>query len=156
MALKGAKQTFKVRHTQTVADKVQAAKEALGLANKFIDKFEVESKTLFETKVNAKVFNDIITTLYPKPEGNAKGAMTKWENKVDAINTIYTGDTNGMIAGTAWGALNALTERLDWYRNGRGENADVNAAAAASGFDVATNAQKATILSTVKTLAGVK
>lgn len=156
MALRGTKQTFKVRHTQNVDDKVQIARETLGLANKHIDTFEKEAKSLIETKVNAKVFNDIILSLYPKPDKDTKGAMTKWENKVDAINTIYTGETNGMIAGTAWGALNALTERLDWYRNGRGANADVNAAAAASGFDVATNAHKALILKTVKDLAGVK
>ena len=34
------------------------------------------------------------------------------------INDIYTGEFNGMIAGTGWGAFNALTERLDWYRSG--------------------------------------
>lgn len=156
MALRGAKQTFKVRHTQKVDEKVQVARETLGLAAKHIDVFEKEAKALIETPVDAKMFHKIITTLYPAPEKDTKGAMTKWTNKVDAINTIYTGETNGMIAGSAWGALNALTERLDWYRNGRGENADANAAAAASGFDVATNAQKALILKTVKGLAGVK
>ena len=57
--------------------------------------------------------------LYPKPEENSKGAMTKWENKVALIQDIYTGPTNYMIAGTAWGALNAMTERLDWYRVAR-------------------------------------
>jgi hypothetical protein len=56
-----------------------------------------------------------------------------------------------MIAGTAWGALNALTERLDWYRTGRNGN-DESVRAAASGFDVATNSEKARILSAVKSM----
>jgi hypothetical protein len=56
-----------------------------------------------------------------------------------------------MIAGTAWGALNAMTERLDWYRTARGGNNE-SMAAAASGFDVATNAEKARIMSAVKEL----
>jgi hypothetical protein len=42
-----------------------------------------------------------------------------------------------MIAGNAWGALNSMTERIDWFR-GQGETK----LAAASGFDVATNAEK--------------
>jgi len=156
MALRGAKQTFKVRHTQTVSDKVAAAREALGLANDFMDIFEENAKAMLATKVTAKKFNEIILNLYPKPEKDAKGSFTKWENKVDTINTIYTGETNNMIAGTAWGAMNALTERLDWFRTGRGDEAEKNVAAAASGFDVATNAEKARIQNAVRTLAGVK
>jgi hypothetical protein len=56
-----------------------------------------------------------------------------------------------MIAGTAWGALNAMTERLDWYRTARSNNQE-SMSAAASGFDVATNAEKGRILSAVKEL----
>jgi hypothetical protein len=57
-----------------------------------------------------------------------------------------------MIADTAWGAYNALTERLDWYRNPRGGNNE-NVMASASGFDLATNNEKQRLLKVVKTLA---
>ena len=61
-----------------------------------------------------------------------------------------------MVAGTAWGAFNALTERLDWHRKGRGERGQENVLAAASGFDPVTNAEKGRILAAVKSVAGVK
>lgn len=154
MALRGVKQSYKVRHTQTVEGRVTAAREALGLAHKFMDEFDKEMADLISREITEAKFLDIVTTLYPKPEENGKGSMTKWENKVSLIQDIYTGPTNNMIAGTAWGALNAMTERLDWYRSSRGGNTE-SMAAAASGFDVATNAEKARILSAVKELTAV-
>ena len=152
-ALRGVKQTYKIRHTQTVDGRVAAAREALGIAYKYVDAFEDEAKALFAQSVNDKIFNDIILALYPKPEKDTKGAVTKWENKVDVINSIYASPTCANVKGTAWGAYNALTERLDWHRNGRGANAAENVAAAASGFDPVTNAEKGKILAAVKELA---
>lgn len=146
------KQSFKIRHTQSVDGKVAAARETLGLVNNYMDGFDTFSKELFESAVNDKQFFDLISSIYPKPEKDAKGSMTKWENKIDTINSIYHGPTNHMIAGTAWGALNAMTERLDWYRTPRSGNGE-SMAAAASGFDVATNAEKNRIMSAVKALA---
>ena len=153
-ALKGVKQSYKIRHTQSVDGRIAAAREALGIANKYLDKFDLEAKALFETAVNDKVWFDIINAAYPKPEKDSKGSFVKWDNKVMELESIYRGDTNFMIAGTAWGAYNALTERLDWFRNPRGGNLE-NVRAAASGFDNATNVEKNRLLGIVKTLASV-
>lgn len=152
MALSGVKQSYKVRHTQTVDGKVAAAREALGIAHKYLDAFDIEAKELFEQSVTDQQFFDIITKVYPKPEADTKGSMTKWENKIDVLNDIYFGDTCNNIKGTAWGAYNALTERLDWYRNPRNGNAE-SVLAAASGFDAATNAAKNSIKSAVRQVA---
>jgi len=146
------KQSYKIRHTQTVNGKVQAAREALGLAHTYLDEFDKEAKELFEQTVTDAQWFDIITKVYPKPEEDTKGAMTKWENKVDVLNDIYSGPTTNMVKGTAWGAYNALTERLDWYRNPRNGNAE-SVLAAASGFDAATNANKNKMKSIVREVA---
>ena len=145
----GVKQSFKIRHTQTASGKVQIARETLGMANAYMDSFDIMAKSLFATEVNAKMFNDIILAAYPKPEADSKGAFKKWENKVDVINDIYTGEFNGMIAGNAWGAYNALTERLDWYRSARGGSNEAMLASA-SGFDPAINAEKNRLLNVVR------
>ena len=149
---KGAKQSFRIRHTQTVQGKVQAAREALGLANQYLDAFDKIAAEMIAKEINDQKFFDIITTIYPKPEENVKGAMTKWENKIDTLNTIYNGETCVNIKGTAWGAYNALTERLDWYRNPRGGNAE-SVLAAASGFDPSTTSAKNSMLHVVKEVA---
>ena len=147
----GIKQSFKIRHTQTASGKVQVARETLGLAHAYMDSFDLMAKSMIETEVNAVQFNNIILAAYPKPDKDTKGAIKKWENKVDTINDIYTGEFNGMIAGNAWGAFNALTERLDWYRSARGGNNE-SILASASGFDPAINAEKNRLLKIVREL----
>jgi phage/plasmid-like protein (TIGR03299 family) len=143
------KQTFKIRHTQTANGKVQVARETLGLANKYMDAFDVMAKAMIEKEITAQQFNDIVLAAYPKPDEEKKGALTRWTNKIDVINDIYTGEFNGMIAGNAWGAFNALTERLDWHRSARGGNTEAMLAAA-SGFDPSITAEKNRLLSIVK------
>lgn len=145
----GVKQSFKIRHTQTASGKVAIARQTLGLANAYMDEFDKMAKAMIETEVSAKQFNDIILAAYPKPDKDTKGALTKWENKIDIINDIYTGTFNGMIAGNAWGAFNGLTERLDWYRSARG-GSNESILASASGFDPAINAEKNRLLKVVQ------
>jgi len=143
------KQSFKIRHTQTANGKVQIALEALNLAKAYIDSFDVMAKAMIEKEITAQQFNDIVLAAYPKPDKDSKGSSKKWENKIDLINDIYTGEFNGMIANTAWGAFNALTERLDWHRSARG-NSNESLLAAASGFDATITAEKNRLLSIVK------
>ena len=151
---KGAKQSFRIRHTQTVQGKIAAAREALGLAHKYMDEFDKQAAALFQQEIDSQKFFDIVTAAYAKPDADVKGSMTKWTNKVDTLFDIYNGATvsGAGIGNTAWGAYNALTERLDWFRNPRGGNAE-GVLAAASGFDAATNAEKNRLLSVVKELA---
>ena len=146
MALNGSKQSFKIRHSNTVDGKIQLARETLGLTFAHMDNFETMARQLFETTLTDIQFDKLIKDIYPEPEqGSAKSAQTVWNDKIDTIYNLYeNGLTNQNITGTAWGALNALTERIDYYRTGRkGGEAIV---AAASGFDPVVNAEKARIL----------
>jgi len=143
------KQSFKIRHTQTASGKIQAAREALGLANVYMDEFDKLAHEMIQQTVTNDQFMKMVELAYPVPEENKKGAMAKYQNKIDLIEYIYTGPYNDTIAGTAWGALNALTERLDWHRQGRkGSNEAV--LAGASGFDPMVNAEKNRLLQVVR------
>jgi phage/plasmid-like protein (TIGR03299 family) len=143
------KQSFKIRHTQTASGKVQVAREALGLANAYIDEFSVMANKMIETEVSKAKFDEIVLALYPKPKDEAKNAVARWSNKIDLINDIYVGDYNNTITGTAWGVANALTERLDWYRSGRKGKTE-SILAGASGFDPIINAEKNKIFKAVQ------
>ncbi len=71
--------------------------------------------------------------------------------QIAATASISAADTTigSMIAGNAWGAFNALTERLDWYRSARG-GSNESILASASGFDPAINAEKNRLLKVVQ------
>jgi hypothetical protein len=144
------KQSFKIRHTQTASGKVQIAREALGLANAYIDEFSLMANKMIQTEVSKKKFDEIVLALYPEPKDDSKKvSATKYANKIDLINDIYVGDFNNTITGTAWGVANALTERLDWYRSGRKGKTE-SILASASGFDPITNAEKNRIFKAVQ------
>jgi len=142
LAMRNAKQSFKIRHTQSVEGRIQVARETLGLALGYFDEFETEAKALFAQSITDAEFSKLIKTIYPKPADDAsKVALTKWENKVVLLDDLYhNSPTNATIKGTKWGAFNALTERLDYYRSSRG-NAE-SLMAGASGFDPILTAEK--------------
>jgi phage/plasmid-like protein (TIGR03299 family) len=149
LALKGkAKQSFKIRHTSTASGKVAQAREALGLANLYMNEFDKMAQEMISKEITKAKFDEIVALAYPAPEKDAKGSFKKYNDKVDLIQSIYVGDYNNTIAGTAWGAFNALTERLDWYRSGRGGDNE-SILAAASGFDPVTTAEKNRLLQLV-------
>jgi phage/plasmid-like protein (TIGR03299 family) len=147
---KGVKQTFKIRHTQTAEGKIAVAREALGLAHKYIDEFSTMANAMIETEITKKQFDEIVALAYPAPTGeDKKGSHKKYDNKIDLLQGIYVGQFNDTIAGTAWGAFNALTERLDWHRSGRG-GSNESIYASASGFDPVINAEKNRLLKIVQ------
>jgi len=152
LAMKKAKQSFKIRHTQTVDGKIAAAREALGLTFAYMDEFEKEAQELFNLEVTNAKFSEIINKIYPKPEKDAKGSIKKWENKVLLVDELYhNSPTNANIKGTAWGVVNALTERLDYYRTAR-KGSNESLMAGASGFDPVLTAEKNKIVKQVLAL----
>ena len=151
MALGSTAQQFKVRHTAKADGRVAEAQRVLGLTNTHMDAFEVMAQNLFNTAITNQQFDNLVAGLYPAPDTAQKGATTIYNNKVDLIRSIYlNAPTQVGITGTAWGALNALTERIDYYREGRGGNEGI--LSAASGFEAGVNSEKARILSAVRAL----
>lgn len=157
-ALGSIKQSFKMRHTQSIEGKVAIAREALGIAFDYMDVFNLEAEQLIQTEMTNAQFTDLVTDLYPKPEEEKKAGVTRWENKVDTLTDIFVGHddnkSNENILGTAWSGLNALTEYSQWYRNPRGGNAE-STLVAGSGLDPVANAEKNRQRKAVLAFAGV-
>jgi len=150
-AMRKAKQSFKLRHTQTVEGRIAQARQTLGLTFEYMDEFEKQAQELFAIEVNNAKFNEIINKIYPKPENESKISLTKWENKVIKLDELYNAPHNANIRNTAWGVVNTLTERIDYHRIAK-KNAD-SLMAGASGFDAIVNAEKNKIVKQVLSLA---
>lgn len=159
MALRGTKNVYKIRHTLNAQSNVSEARAALKVSAAYFDKFSAEAEKMIQTQVSTDKFWEIVEAVYPRPTDDKKGAEKKWQNRADLLEAIYLGradgpDTMSTITGTAWGVVNALTERVDYYRTVRG-GAEKNAAAAAasaSGFDDNTTRERQKIWDTVSAL----
>ena len=155
MAMSNFKQKFTIRHTRTATDRVEEARHALALTHSYMDEFEIEARKLFETAIDTKKFYEIVDTVFPRPnveEGKKASNLTLWEKKRDDIATLYfQSPTNANIKGTAWGALQALTEYQDYYRLERDLTGNAKFSAAA-GLTADSGKVKTEMLSTVKAL----
>lgn len=149
-AINQAQQSFKIRHTRNAGGRVDEARKALGIVGAYFDEFEVMARELFETKVTNDTFEQIVQALYPLDNDASKAAVTRQANKIESIESIWQSDANAPIFGTGWGAVNALTEWLDYGRNAHTEESN---AVKASGFDLVTNKERQRMLSVVKAFA---
>lgn len=147
-AIRNAKQSFKIRHSQSMDGKVQEAREVLGLADVYYDAFSAQMNDLIAQEITLAEANRIVDAVYPEPDADKKGAVTRWERKREDIFGIYNGESLENIVGTKYGIFNAMTEYLDWFRTPRKGDSE-NLSAAFTGFDIPTNKEKDRILEVV-------
>lgn len=153
VAMGNAKQTFNMRHTLSVEQRMEAEAALWRQANTYMDTFEQEAQALFAQSVTDKAYFGIVENLFPKPEKDVKGAVKKWETRQEIFSQAWNGRPNEGIKNTAWGVFNALTEANQWGRNIRkGEKGQENFFAAGAGFDIPTNQFRATALNAAKSL----
>lgn len=155
MAVQGGKVSFKIKHTASMTGKLQIAREVTNRRQAYMDSFSKAASAMIERELVGNEFDQIVATAFPAPDKDAaKAAQTRYANRLDLINGIYTGSADGPnttanITGTAWGALNTLTEAVDWYRKPRKGDAE-SVAIAASGMDPVINTEKNRIFKIVQ------
>ena len=152
LAFKRAKQSWSVRHTAGTAGRMEEARLALELTHDYMDEFSTMANELFEQEITNQKFDEIYKAIYPMPEDDKKASLTRWNQNFDLTRGLYlSSPTNANITGTKWGALNALTERIDWYRAGDKPITE-GLSASASGFETSVQQEKARILEVVQAL----
>lgn len=153
MALNNVKQSFTIRHTTNLNQRASQARLALGLTFSYMDEFESMATSMFDFKMNDDKFKTMLDVVYPLDRANATSAqVTKRDKKTDFLMALWLNSpTMANVKGTAWGALNAVTERIDYYRNARATSAGTEGLqSAASGFEPAINAEKARVFKVVR------
>ena len=124
---KGAKSGVSIRHRGDVMAKLSDAQEVLGLANEAFDESANFMRGLAETPMTARTWVDLCLELVPEPATDENGdfskrAMTRVNNERSALTELFLGGTGTDIpgvAGTAWGAYNAITEYASYYRGNK-------------------------------------
>ena len=72
-------------------------------------------------------------------------SITLWENRRDKLVDVWNektdrGETLGEARNTAWGAINAITETIDWH--GRNNDGSQTGLLRAAGFNDTANDKK--------------
>lgn len=115
-AINGAKHQWGVTHTSDVRGKVAEAREALGLTAEYNTAFQAEAERLLKIKITD---DDLVHLLRQDlPDVKLK------ETTIELILDDYrTSETVGDFYGTAWGALNAVSEFKEHIKPNRSAEA---------------------------------
>lgn len=106
---------FKARHTGVgLVDRVDEARQALGIAEQAMDHFEAQVQRMLDTELSDAKFAKIVEQYMPIPEDALPRIVLKREQARDAITSVWKSGNAAGISGTAWGAYNSLTEYIDW------------------------------------------
>ena len=125
IGLKNATHTFKARHTASVDSRIDEARRALAISQDYFEVFVNTAEQLADVTVTDAKLDELIESVYPKPvvkKDESTKSLTIWENRGNLVHSIWNGeadqtglDTMSTIKGNGWGALNALSEAIDWY-----------------------------------------
>lgn len=104
---------FKTRHSKNSALRIQSARDALGIVHKMTDDIVAEVLALSAHKVSDAEWQKVLTALAPIPvledDESNKAAVTRAENKRDALVGLYNYDTRvAPWKGSALGVLQAF------------------------------------------------
>lgn len=120
LALNSARQSFTVRHTSGISNKVDYARDALGIVVKYYSEFQKEVEKMIDTQVSDDKFMEIVARVFPKPsdeEMEKPRIASNYKHKIANIEANYVGELH---SGTAWGVLNAFNSYELWQRKVRG------------------------------------
>ena len=162
VALRGAKNKYKVRHTESSELRMIDARETLKVTFKYAETFEKEATALYEAAMTSNQFDSLISAVFgeePEAQVNDKGdvinkaAISRFENRRDTLHDLLASDTQKGIRKTWWGGFNAIEEYYDYERSYRGDVE--NLYLPHLGFDVAMNRKKSELFAAAKELATV-
>lgn len=111
-ALKGAKRTWKTRHTTNVQSRMDEAREVLGLAQNYMVELADYTEAAIKTRIDDKEVEYILDNLFkfdPKAK-NADLQKARAEEKKNAFYVCYAAPDIAKFQGTAWGMINAMSD----------------------------------------------
>lgn len=125
-----------IPHTASARERIALAEQGARGAVAYSKAFAAVGEQLLATPMPLSQYLTLIDDLFPKPDPERKGAVTRWENRrADLLALFELAETNEDGRGTQYGALQALTEWDQWGRTVRSGNEDPATARARRQFD---------------------
>lgn len=126
LALRAAKSKVTLRHTVGATQKVQQARELLGIVFKYQDAFQEQVNELIDQTMTNSQFDQFVERMFPysKAEDTSARGITKVNIKREALQELWVAPTQKVVANTKWAAYNAVAEYADWILPVRGENSE--------------------------------
>jgi phage/plasmid-like protein (TIGR03299 family) len=108
---------FTIRHTASATARIEQARHALELANDSFDDFAAEAEMLGASRYTDDQMWRLTEVLFPTTLDAPSTRIKK--NREKLVDLFENGRAHEPIRGTAWAALQAVTEYVDHHRGTR-------------------------------------
>ena len=112
LALDNAKRSWSVRHTGDIRRKAHEARACLYLAHNYIQSLAERADRMANTTVTRDQLNQILDELFPVDEGSSEREKRGVEKLKTEYMTCYFAPDILKFRGTAWGAVNAMSDMI--------------------------------------------
>lgn len=113
--LKNAVAKYTVKRTANAKLNVQQAREALKIAYGYAEEITQIAEKLIRIPMGLGQFERLVSKLWGPGDDASKFATTKWNTKLEKLTDLFqNAPTQEPIRGTAWAAVQSVTEFLDW------------------------------------------
>lgn len=112
IALNGAKRAWSVRHTGDIQAKLHEARVCLDMANKYMDNLAVYADRMANITVTDDRIKAILDELFPIDDDMSDREKRNAEKVKEDYMVCYFAPDIMKFMGTAWGALNAMSDMV--------------------------------------------
>ena len=112
IALNGAKRAWSVRHTGDIQAKLHEARMCLDMANKYMDKLAVYADQMANKSITDEQIAKILDEMFPSTEEMSDREKRNAEKAREEYMICYFRPDIAQFLGTAWGALNAMSDMV--------------------------------------------
>lgn len=124
LALRTSQTGITIRHTGKFDGKLKEARKVLGLARTEIEEFRDVARELALKQLGDKAWKAVLDELYPLPDGQDNTRRVNTRARLTSLFESGPGSDIPGVRGTAWGALQAVTDYTTHHRTTRGAGDD--------------------------------
>ena len=111
-ALSTAKRAWSVVHTGDINRKIVEAQECLELANRYMIGLDRYAERLIDVKVDMDTLNKVLGKMFMPKDDASNRTKANAQKVIDNYMICYAAPDISQFRGTAWGALNAMTDMV--------------------------------------------
>lgn len=111
-ALQGAKRAWSIVHTGDINRKIAEARECLELADRYMLNLNEYAERLLDVKVDTDTLMKMLGMVFKVDETASDREKANKKKLVDNYMVAYMAPDIAQYVGTAWGALNAMTDMV--------------------------------------------
>ena len=112
LALGSAKRIWSMRHTESVHDRLDEARDCLFHADKYMDGLAAYAETAAKAKLWDSEIKAMVNELFPVTEKSTDREKANAEKCKNEFMVCYFAPDIHKFRGTAWGAINAMSDMV--------------------------------------------